>query len=122
MKTTIYQTPETRRKDSFWFDGHVATISNKKAKVNIIATGAIQVSFAPNEDYLRDGHAVKEARSMGYTDRKLRNISKHDGWSNNNWFAFEIVRDGKATWSPDTETKFDDAIRTAKQILKDEDF
>ncbi len=110
---------EPRRKDSFWFDGHVATISNDDVTVNIIATGHLCVSFKENGESFANDMARKEAMSMGYTDQKLKNISKHDGWQNNNWFAFEVVKGGKTYWDDATDVYLPDAINTAKEILKE---
>ena len=118
IKVEIHQQPEPRRKDSFWFDGHVATITDGKTEVSIIATGHVTVCFNPNEENVNNDYARKEARSKGYTDKKLNNLSKHDGWSNNNWFEYEITKDGKTTkYEKTTDVDFDDAIKTAKSIL-----
>lgn len=117
IKTEIHQKPEPRRKDSFWFDGHIATVTDGKTTVNVIATGHVDVCFNPNESNVDNDHARKEARSRGYTDVKLKNLNKHDGWSNNNWFGFEVIKDGKTTWDDYTDIKFDDAIGYAKDLV-----
>lgn len=121
IKVEIHQEPELRRKDSFWFAGHVATITNGKKTVNVCAIGHVQVCFNPNESNFYNHDARKEARSRGYTDVKLKNISNHDGWGNNNWFAFEVIKDGKTTWDDHTDIKFDDAIGYAKDLVTNTD-
>jgi hypothetical protein len=120
-KVEIHVKPEPQRKDSFWFDGHVATVTDGKTTVNIIATGHVDVTFNRNdENCYRNSEARKEARSRGYTDRKLNTMGRHDGWGNNNWFAFEVITQGKSMyWDEGTETKFDDAIHAAKEIIKE---
>ncbi len=116
-----YQTKvEPRRKDSFWFDGHVATVSNGKTEVRIIAMGHVGVIFKVDEPGFNNDYARKEALKRGYTDQKLKNLNNHDGWLNNNWFAFEVVLQGGKTYLDDaTDVYLPDAINTAKNILKD---
>jgi len=119
-KVKLHVKIQPRRKNSFWFDGHVATVTDGKTTVNVISQGHVDVVFNVNEDSMCNEHARKEARSRGYTDRKLSNLSKHDGWSNNNWFAFEVEREGhKPYWDEATDIGFDDAIQTAKEIIKE---
>lgn len=120
IEIKIHQAPEFKRKDSFWFDGHVATITDGKNTINIIATGHICVFFEPDGDSYKNDEARKFARSKGYTDIKLNILFKHDGWSNNNWFAFEVIKEGKTpVWDEATEISFDNAIETAKNIIKE---
>lgn len=119
IKVEIHKKPESRRKDSFWFDGHVATVSDGKTTVNIIATGHIKVCFNQNESNYSNDFARKEARSRGYTDVKLKNLSKHDGWSNNNWFDFEIIGNGKTFLDDYTDINLDDAIFYAKEVVQE---
>lgn len=122
MEIKIFQKPEKCRKDSFWFDGEVASLSLGETSVSIMATGHVDVCFNENESNVSNDHARKEARRRGYTDRKLKNLSKHDGWSNNNWFGFLItLPSGKEKWDEATDINFDDAIYTAKQILLDKE-
>lgn len=118
-KLEYHKTIEPRRKDSFWFDGHVATLSNDKATVNIIAMGHVSVSFKANGEQYANDMARKEARTMGYTDQKLKNLNRHDGWANNNWYAFEVVVNGQTYWDDATDVYLPDAINTAKEILKE---
>ena len=110
---------EPRRKDSFWFDGHVATVSNDRVQVNIIATGHVAVCFNVDENNYINNSAREEARARSYTDQKLKNISRHDGWSNNNWYGFEVVVNGQTYWDDATDVYLPDAINRAKEILKD---
>nr|WP_298657441.1 hypothetical protein [uncultured Flavobacterium sp.] len=117
FKVEIHQKPEPRRKDSFWFDGHVATVTNGKTTVNIVALGRIDVFFNPNESSMTNDDARKEARKRGYTDKKLTNICKHDGFSNSNWFTFEVFIYGEATMNEHTDINFNDAIAYAKSLL-----
>lgn len=117
IKVEIHQKPEPRRKDSFWFDGHVATVTDGKTTINVVATGHVDVCFNRNESNMSNDYARKEARSRGYTDKKLKNLSNHDGWSNNNWFGFEVVKDGKTTWDEYTDVNFNDAIGYAKDLV-----
>ncbi len=114
----IYKTPEPKRKDSFWFDGHVATVTDGKTTVNVIAQGHVCVYFKPNEKtaYSNDT-ARKEARSRGYTDKKLKNLNRHDGWLNNNWFCFEIINENKNLLDENTEIDFDEAIKYARELV-----
>jgi len=120
IELTIYQHPNPRRKDSFWFDGHVATVTKGRTSVHIIAEGEIRIAFNVDEDMYRNDSAREEAKARKYTDVKLKNISKHDGWGNNNWFAFEIEKGGeKVFYDTATDTNFDDAIITAKRILEE---
>ena len=120
VKTFVKQEP--RRKDSFWFDGEVASVKLGKVLVSVMATGTIRVVFNPDEDMFNDQMATKEARSRGYTDRKLKNLSNHDGWSNNNWFGYIVQIDGEKEykWNDQTDINLDDAIFAAKQIAEEE--
>lgn len=120
IKVKIHVKPEPQRKDSFWFDGHVATVTDGKTTVNIIAQGHVDVIFNANETAMSNAHARKEARSRGYTDRKLGGLSKHDGWNNNNWFAFEVITPGKEMYLDEaTNVNLDDAIKESKGIIKE---
>jgi len=116
---TYYVDVEPRRKDSFWFDGHVASITDGKTEVRIVAMGHVDVIFNVNENSFNNNSARKEARNRGYTDQKLKNLNRHDGWLNNNWYAFEIVKDGKEEIDDYTDVYLPDAIDYAKQLLKD---
>lgn len=119
MKVYIHQEPERKRKDSFWFDGHVATVENNNTTVKVIAMGEINVCFNPNERIFKNDEARQEAICRGYTDIKLFHLSKHDGWQNNNWFAFEVLKDDKDPyWDTETSVNFNDAILIAKLLSK----
>lgn len=118
IKVKLHKKIEPRKKNSFWFDGHVATVTDGKNSINIISMGHVCVSFEPNGDLYKNDDARKVAKKRGYTDIKLNNLSKHDGWSNNNWFSFEVVKEGKLpVWNDLTEINIDDAIEIAKDAL-----
>lgn len=122
LKIKIHQKPEPRRKDSFWFDGHVATITDGEITIDVMAQGHIDVCFNPNEKSFSNNDARKEAINRGYTDKKLKNLNRHDGWGNNNWFDFLVTVKGKENeprWSGENVINFDDIISTAKNILED---
>lgn len=121
-KVKIHQKPKLRRKNSFWFDGHVATVTDDEITIDVMATGHINVCFNPNEKYFKDKQARKEAIKRGYTDKKINNIMPHDGWGNNNWFDFLVTVKGKEDeprWSSLNVINFNDIISTAKDILED---
>lgn len=124
VKVNIYVKPEKGRKDSFWFDGHVASVTDGETTIDIVSSGEIGVTFNPDEDLFKNKKAVKEAKKRGYTDRKLNNImNSHDGWSNNNWFGYIIEKKGQRksdniNWADSTDINFDDAIKRAKNLLK----
>ena len=119
IKTTIHVQPESRRNCSFWFDGHVATITDGKTTVDIMAIGEIRVAFNANEDNYINQSAREEAKTRGYTDVKLSILSNHDGWSNNNWFGYLVKKEGKEEyWSDATDIKFESAINKAKEIIR----
>ncbi len=121
FKVKIYKKPQPRRKDSFWFDGHVATVKLADVSVDIMATGHIDIIFNEDEPSYENTDARKVARKRGYTDKKLDNV--HGGWLNNNWFGFIINlpgdTDSTLRWDDATAINFDDAISMAKQIIKD---
>lgn len=116
---TIHKQPQPRRKDSFWFDGHVATVEKGNVKVEVIATGHIEVMFSENDKGYENKDAVQIALDRGYTDTKLKKLNEHDGWGNNNWFGFEITINDKSYWHDDTSTNFDEAIEIAKSIVNE---
>ena len=115
IKTTIIQKPQPRRKDSFWFDGQVATVSNGSKTISIEAQGEISVMFNPDEGFYKGRNARAAALLAGYTDRKLNNLYRHDGWGNNNWFAFYWVENDE--YLTPTSVNYDDAIKIAKSLL-----
>ena len=120
IKVTQYKKPQPRRKDSFWFDGHVATVKSGKVQINIVATGHIDVCFNPNEPFYDNKDAQRIAKKRGYTDKKLSMLSRHDGWGNNNWFGFEVIQNGgESFWMDETETNFDYAIKMAKEMVSE---
>lgn len=94
----IYQTGDNFHQDSFWFDGHVATISmidknGDMRKVAIHAIGDIRIYDKQTGQLVYD---VKE-RNDGFkrlpngltTDIDLALLEKYDySWENNNWFEF----------------------------------
>jgi len=117
IKVKIYKKPEPRRKDSFWFDGHVATVTDGKTTVNIVATGHVDVCFNPNETNYDNDSARKEARKRGYTDRKINNLYNHDGVRNSNWYSFELISQGSTKWDSYTDVELDGAINYAKDLV-----
>lgn len=95
---------------SFWFDGSVAQVGN----ISIETQGTVSVFFDENGERFHDGHARKEALSRGYTDKDLVDISNHDGWNNNNWFAFFDTKTD--TVLDATAVSLSEAIETAKRL------
>lgn len=119
IKLEIHQKLEPRRKNSFWFDGHVATITDGEIRIDVMAQGEINIIFNPNEDTFKNNSARKEASSRGYTDKKLKNIYNHDGWGNNNWFDFLVTeKEKEPRWASVNVINFDDILPTAKDILE----
>ena len=117
--TTKHIVPvDHKRRDSFWYNKQVATVSNGKRTLSIEATGAVAVQFDVNKPIYYNDDARLVALDRGYTDRKLNNLSKHDGWHNNNWFALYDM--GKDEYLNDTFTDYYDAIKAAEDILRDE--
>lgn len=101
--------PEKRRKDSFWYDGQVATISYKGRTISIEATGHIDASYRENDI------SPKSARMFGFTDRRL----KFFHWSNNNWFTLYEQKGDEFEWIADSVAyTYDEAIRLAKYYIQ----
>lgn len=115
MKIEFIKRAQKQRKDSFWYDGTVAIVTDKRT-IHIIAQGEINVVFNENEDWYSGKQAVKEARKRNYTDRKLNNLVAHDGWGNNNWFAF-WWEEGDKYLTP-TSVHYTEAIKIAIDLAK----
>ncbi len=111
----IIQPIKKRRKDSFWYNGQVATVSTGEKTISIEAQGDVLVSFNKDEDLYPNDKARKEATKRGYTDRKLNRMNTHDGWSNNNWFAFYWVENDQ--YLDTTSINYNEAIKVAKELI-----
>lgn len=83
IKVTQYKKPQPRRKDSFWFDGHVATVKSGKVQINIVATGHIDVCFNPNEPF--------------YDNKDAQRIAKKEDTPIKNYLCFLVMMDGAIT-------------------------
>ena len=134
MKITkdIIQKGDKKHQDSFWFDGHVATLSMKDKNgdirsVYIRATGDIRI-------HNKEGELVFDVKSRNSGFPEFRNNCPNDDkdlaklekfgyyWENNNWFAFEYdINDGEGHgFLGDFEHSFDKAIKRAEKALKDD--
>lgn len=104
------------RQDSFWYDGQVATVTNGKRTLSIEAIGEVRVYLDENGGLLSHKEAREEALRRELTDTSLDStISYHDGWVNNNWFAFYDV--DAEEWLTDICYEYNNAIETAMEIL-----
>lgn len=105
--------PERRRRDSFWFDGHVATVIDNKTHrtIDIHATGHIDVII--EDQAYHNQNARDKAMELRYSDTKLSKLE----WNNSNWFTlYDVLNNGQHfEWIPDTVAgNFEEAIRMAK--------
>lgn len=104
FKIRVHQSAmDHKRLDSFWYDGQVATIPTKDGCYSLEAVGDIKVMFEPNGTWYSNYNAVQAALSppQNFTDRKLSNLSNHDGWSNNNWFSVVFIKNDGTVLYPD---------------------
>jgi len=111
------------KKDSFWYkgDGQIATVEHKGRIISIETRGEIRVCFEEDGDVFKNEQAVTEALERDLKDKDLNKLSEHDGWGNNNWFAFvEIDKDGNDISDDyDVAYDYDEAIEMAKGFLEE---
>ncbi len=131
IRTTMHVVPEKKRKNSFWFDGHVATVDLGKVQVYIVAEGEVSVSLLSNIVHKGDV-ARANAKTLFVDDTHIKDLYDDDKFSNSNWFGYKIVIDGGEEINYDstiaslnsstnsTDSNLDEAIKTATQILIDE--
>lgn len=129
----IHQRGDKKHQDSFWFDGHVATLSmlDKKGNIryiNIYAEGDIRIHNKEGE-LVYDGKerncGLPEFKKGLRTDKDLVKLDKFGyTWENNNWFCFLYsINDGNADDSMgNISHTFNEAIEQSREALTDEKF
>ncbi len=119
------------RKESFWYyDQHIATLEREDLglRVYIESAGEQRVHFSDNGPRFSGEKAVKEAKRLGWGDKRL---NRDAYFSLNNWFDVTADWGGvnEDPWSllytpssSDGEVaisyKYDEAIEVAKEFLK----
>jgi len=134
IQKEIFQKGDKSHQDSFWFEGHIATLSMKDKEgdirsVYIYAVGDIRIYDNKSGNLVYD---VKE-RNEGFerlpnglkTDKDFALLEKYDyEWGNNNWFSFEYdINNGERhDFMGDFCHEYDTAIEKGIKALKDEKF
>lgn len=119
-----------KHNDSFWYDGHIATLSYKKRIVKIYAVGEIRIYTSKNGgELVHDGWKSRNSGIELENDDDLNKIgSNYDDefyWENNNWFDFVFGYDNNDDIDSvfgQVAHEYDSAIEMAKEWLKDEDW
>jgi len=130
----IYQDGDKEHRDSFWYEGHIATFSmidkeRNTRNVYIYAEGDIRIYNKRTGNLVYDG----KERNEGFerlpnglkTDKDLAKLEDLDyEWGNNNWFSFEYDINGgiRHDFLDDFCHEYDSAIERAEIALKDEHF
>lgn len=93
FKITVeyHQSIEKNRQSSFWYNGHVATVTNGLITLNIMATGMLSGSLDEDGEVLDREELVKEAKNRGYTDKDIDALKSRDMLRDCNWFNLEVV-------------------------------
>ena len=123
IKVEIVQDYGPKQQDSFWYEGHVGSVSRGGITVNIEANGDIRI-LNKKHGLVHDGYKERDAGFPEFknglkTDRQLRRLEKLGyEWDNNNWFesfvSGNLVDSGDAGEVSDT---LKNAIATAKKEL-----
>jgi hypothetical protein len=132
IKIEIHQKGDKLHQDSFWYHGHIATLSYKDKdgdirNIYIYAVGDIRIHKKGGE-LVHDGFKERGDGIKLENDNDLKKIgSSYDDdyyWENNNWFSFEYdLNDGQRhDFLGDWCYEYDIAIAQAKENLLDEEF
>ena len=127
MKIKIHQQKIEKCSDSFFYDGHIATISEGKKVVEVYAAGDIRIQNKAGE-IVHDGWNERGDGITLETDEDLKKVgSNYDDdyyWENNNWFEcfFAFEGDSLDCLLGDVRDEYDDAIQFAKDILESKDY
>ena len=124
MKKDIYSKKiDTKRQNAFWYKGvgEIAKFTKDDREVIISSCGLIRVKF-PNEDFYRKNiQAVDIALSHSLYDKDLEKLEFEDC----NWFDFVYKTSNMNNFieiDGDEEFNYSKAIKSAKEILKDDEF
>jgi hypothetical protein len=119
IKVKFHKKVEKGRKDSFWFEGLVATVSCKGIEV-YIRTSANQprVVFKQNEKEFSGNAARRKARELGYTDRKINLLAEKEMFNSSNSFKIHLGENDNTYNYRMGYADLDMAIKEAKRIIK----
>jgi len=126
IKTIIHQKSDKKHKDSFWYDGDIATFKYKDKEVLLMACGDIRINNKAGElvwDCKERNSGIKGGLKEDKDLRKIgQNYTDNYYWENNNWFECLYKKKGEDTWQDvmgEVQYHYDDAIRMAKKLIKD---
>lgn len=105
----------SKRKDSFWFDGQVARVSNGTISVSIEATGHKALSFSESGKSYTNEAAVKQARRRKLYDQDIESL--YELFQNANWFNLVVIDGDQTTSLERVISDLDDAIAQANEYL-----
>ena len=130
----IYQKSDRQHQDSFWYDGHIATLTmidkeGNKREVIIYAVGDIRIHDKEGELVFdvkaRNGGFPEFKEGVPTTDKELSKVEKLGySWENNNWFSFEYRLNGgiKHDILGEYEYVYNEAFKYAVGALQDNKF
>jgi hypothetical protein len=110
-----FQKVHSKRKDSFWFDGQVASVSNGTISVSIEATGHKAVSFSESGKSYTNEAAVKQARRRKLYDQDIESL--YERFQNANWFNLVVIDGDQTTSLERVISDLDDALAEARSFL-----
>lgn len=122
MKTTsvqYHQEPKGRtRQGSFFYDGHVATVSDARYKGIKIIVETLGVKVATiHGKTLKGTDAVAYAIEHNLTDKDIDRLGEEDQLDNTNWFELSVCEGDRICQRGAVIDKLDDAIREAKALI-----
>ncbi|MFA5790634.1 MAG: hypothetical protein WC976_06210 [Caldisericia bacterium] len=123
IKIEIFVNLGPKKQDSFWYEGHITSVSRGDITIEVVAHGDIRIKNKKGElvhDGCKErGDGFPEFKHGLNTDKQLSSIEKFGyEWINNNWLECFVGDNGDA--GPISYV-LKDAIADAKEMLLDEE-
>lgn len=127
----IYQKSDKDHKDSFWYRGDIALLTEGNRQVVVVANGDIRIHNKEGEMV----HDNSKARNnmfpefKDFTPQDDKDLAKLEKlgyrWENNNWFECFYIVKGDSVMGDimgDVRFDYDRAIQMGKEVLTSKDY
>lgn len=116
-----------RRHSVFYsgFPNPVATLKRGNREIEVVVNGDVKMKFEEDGSFYKNFQCAEEAESLNLFDDDIRRLSEKNFIADENWFEFDFRLAPSGEWDfieQSCEGLYDDAVKEAIKILRDDEF